>query len=377
ILIKIAARPNFVTFFSETFKVKIKKKGSRNTKKFVFIKNYFKDQSRMSEGDIQYTIDDLIDPNNIGLIRHMRTRNMPPELIQNFINHLAVKEMVQTCVGTPNMEERKYANYRSYGDELITSEQLMNANSQPLNTPPFIEPPIRYNFSYPTPPPESSSAETQEAPIDYSLNRSIKLEPEVMIEEGSETFSENETSNGRLEETSNGCLEETSNGSIQETSNVPKEKPKRKKYKKKSPAPTVFDDSYPWLGKSVFDEMEFAGFYEFDKLLKHSHDTKTQVLKYTYAQEDHSYIYYEAKSRPRADYSNIEYCKARTANNVASRRSRSRKKFLINVQQHSVNYDRDENDMLRHQVYWMNNFLEKVDEIQDVNDDALQVLINP
>lgn len=96
---------------------------------------------------------------------------------------------------------------------------------------------------------------------------------------------------------------------------------------------------------------------EFDKLLRDAHSLKVKVIRMLNDEYPVSYDYNPKKSRIRTNYADPQIADDRTRNNIASRRSRQRKKFQFQVMQYSVDYDEDENEVCQKQLAWLTGMI--------------------
>lgn len=108
-----------------------------------------------------------------------------------------------------------------------------------------------------------------------------------------------------------------------------------------------------WPGSSIYQNIPEIVMSEYDKILRESHDIKHRVVDKLNHAFPISYDYNQKKSRIRADYNDPQIADDRTKNNIASRRSRQRKKFLNHIHQYAVDYDHDENFLLKKQETWL------------------------
>lgn len=108
-----------------------------------------------------------------------------------------------------------------------------------------------------------------------------------------------------------------------------------------------------WTGFSIYQNLPDIVMPEYDKILRESHEIKHFAVDKLNKSFPVNYEYNPNKSRIRTNYSDPHIAEGRTANNIASRRSRQRKKFLTHVHQYSVDYDMDENFLLRKQEKWL------------------------
>lgn len=117
------------------------------------------------------------------------------------------------------------------------------------------------------------------------------------------------------------------------------------------------DDIQNWKGDSIFSNLSQTVMSEFDKMLKESYKTKSEVIKKLHEESPINYDYNHKKSRTRVDYSDDFIRDSRTKNNLASRKSRHRKKFNLTINEYSVDYDHDENGLMENQIQWLKNLI--------------------
>lgn len=114
---------------------------------------------------------------------------------------------------------------------------------------------------------------------------------------------------------------------------------------------------YEWEGKSIYHKMPTLAIGEYDKVLRNSHVLKVKVLEMLNSENSTNYEYNKNKSRLRASYENPKDTFGRCKNNVASRRSRQRKKYTTTLTQCSLDYDMDENFFLDKQGEWLKTLI--------------------
>lgn len=112
-----------------------------------------------------------------------------------------------------------------------------------------------------------------------------------------------------------------------------------------------------WVGSSIYTNMPERAMTEFDKLLRDAHGLKVTVIKQLNDEFPVSYDYNPKKSRIRTNYADPQIADDRTRNNIASRRSRQRKKFQFQMMQYSVDYDKDENNFAQKQLAWLQGMI--------------------
>lgn len=117
-----------------------------------------------------------------------------------------------------------------------------------------------------------------------------------------------------------------------------------------------------WRGSSIYNNLPELVMTEYDKMLRESHTLKVEVIDAMNTQFPVSYDYNPKKSRIRTNYSDPQIADDRTRNNIASRRSRQRKKFQTQMIQYSVDYDVDENFLLEKQEKWLKGIIASLEQ---------------
>lgn len=116
-------------------------------------------------------------------------------------------------------------------------------------------------------------------------------------------------------------------------------------------------ESKLWQGLSIYSNLPDIVMGEYDHFLRDSHEMKVEVVHDLNEEFPVSYDYNPKKSRIRTNYADPAVADDRTKNNIASRRSRQRKKFLHQILQYSVEFDVDENFLLRKQEKWLRGII--------------------
>lgn len=117
-----------------------------------------------------------------------------------------------------------------------------------------------------------------------------------------------------------------------------------------------------WCGSSIYNNMPELVMTEYDKMLQNSHKMKVEVIETLNREFPVSYDYNPKKSRIRTNYTDPQIADDRTRNNIASRRSRQRKKFQTQMIQYSVDYDIDENFLMDKQEKWLKGIIGNLEE---------------
>lgn len=117
-----------------------------------------------------------------------------------------------------------------------------------------------------------------------------------------------------------------------------------------------------WCGSSIYNNLPELVMTEYDKMLRESHKLKVEVIKALNTEFPVSYDYNPKKSRIRTNYNDPQIADDRTRNNIASRRSRQRKKFQVQLIQYSVDYDLDENFLLAKQEKWLRGIISNLEQ---------------
>lgn len=117
-----------------------------------------------------------------------------------------------------------------------------------------------------------------------------------------------------------------------------------------------------WAGSSIYNNLPELVMTEYDKMLRESHDLKVETIRGLNIEMPVSYDYNPKKSRIRTNYSDPQIADDRTRNNIASRRSRQRKKFQVQMIQYSVDYDLDDNFLLAKQEKWLMGIIANLEQ---------------
>jgi hypothetical protein len=129
-----------------------------------------------------------------------------------------------------------------------------------------------------------------------------------------------------------------------------------------------------WVGASIYYNLPELVMAEFDRMLRDSHDMKVEVIETLNKEFPVSYDYNPKKSRIRTNYADQQVADDRTRNNVASRRSRQRKKFQNQMVQYSVDFDVDENFLMAKQEKWLKGIISNLEQNVIAQDDGLSKL---
>lgn len=117
-----------------------------------------------------------------------------------------------------------------------------------------------------------------------------------------------------------------------------------------------------WCGNSVYANIPDVAMLEYDKILRESHQMKVEVIEKLHNETPINYDYNPNKSRIRTNYNDPSIAEGRTKNNIASRRSRQRKKFHQQILQYSLDFDQDENFLLQKEEKWLRAIIENLEE---------------
>lgn len=96
---------------------------------------------------------------------------------------------------------------------------------------------------------------------------------------------------------------------------------------------------------------------EFDKIVRHSNHAKEEFLQRKSQEIPTELKYNPNKSRLRKEYKDAAEAEDRAKNNLASRRSRQKKKTQMQMLNFSLTFDREENRELFAQERWMSDFV--------------------
>ena len=249
-----------------------------------------------------------------------------------------------------------------------SSASSVNSQSSRLSTPertPYClipEPKIVFQyvpnpkFPTPTPTPEPAECTESTAPIDYSKTTKTRTDFEItdrcqfikLKEDTKEVSPPTPTTSGG------------DSDSEQENCNS------NSKFKNLVPASVIEN----WCGSSIYNNLPELVMTEYDKILRESHSLKVEVIKTLNIEFPVSYDYNPKKSRIRTNYADPQIADDRTRNNIASRRSRQRKKFQTQMIQYSVDYDKDENFLLSKQEKWLRGIIANLEQKALTNDDG-------
>ncbi|KAL7011798.1 hypothetical protein ACKWTF_014462 [Chironomus riparius] len=116
-----------------------------------------------------------------------------------------------------------------------------------------------------------------------------------------------------------------------------------------------------WCGSTIYHNMPDIAMLEYDRMLRDNHIMKVEVINNIHEEIPINYDYNPNKSRIRTNYGNPSIAEGRTKNNIASRRSRQRKKFQQHILQYSVEYDEDDNFLMGKQEKWLRAIVENLE----------------
>ncbi|XP_070505469.1 uncharacterized protein [Chironomus tepperi] len=116
-----------------------------------------------------------------------------------------------------------------------------------------------------------------------------------------------------------------------------------------------------WKGLGIYNNLPEIVLKDFDRILKESHTMKKMVISDLNREFPVNYEYNPKKSRIRTNYADPQIADDRTRNNLASRRSRQRKKFQTQILQYSVDFDKDENLLLTNQENWLRELISNLE----------------
>lgn len=127
-----------------------------------------------------------------------------------------------------------------------------------------------------------------------------------------------------------------------------------------------------WTGESIYENLPDVVQKELDNMLREAYYVKKECLDKLNTEFPINNEYNAKKSRLRANYTDPAVADDRVKNNMASRRSRQRKKFLNQILQNSLDYDLDENYLLYKQERWLTNIIKNLEEkfLQSTGDEA-------
>ena len=132
---------------------------------------------------------------------------------------------------------------------------------------------------------------------------------------------------------------------------------------------TVADKVFNWEGSTIYNNLPESVMTEYDKMMRESHELKVQTLKAINKEFPVNYDYNPHKSRIRTNYADPQIAKDRTKNNIASRRSRQRKKFQTQMVQLSIDYDLDDNFLLEKEAQFWEKIIHDAEKAALANDE--------
>lgn len=267
--------------------------------------------------------------------------------IQNQVRQLAKEQQANSSGGSSSKSSTD-------GNEQITLGSPFNSMISNLSRPKtsdslIPEPKIVFNYvptpKYPTPEPEEASA------IDY--RKAKKKAEDFHIKDRSQFIKlrdDLKTTPTNSSRDSDSDQENLSNNSL-------------------LPKLTIAPKINIWRGSSIYNNLPEVVMSEYDKMLRECHSLKVEVVDALNNEFPVSYDYNPKKSRVRTNYSDPQIADDRTRNNVASRRSRQRKKFQTQMIQYAVDYDLDENFLLAKQEKWLKGIIANLEQ-KIISDDG-------
>lgn len=132
-----------------------------------------------------------------------------------------------------------------------------------------------------------------------------------------------------------------------------------------------------WKGESIYENLPQLCIGQFNKILISSFNLKVKVLTKLNQVSPVKYDYNEKKSMIRTSYDDEQIALDRIKNNIASRRSRHRKKFKNNVKHNAVNFDKEETLGIDAQIENMKRFITDLEqEIFNTDESSLEKIMD-
>ncbi|CRK89742.1 CLUMA_CG003455, isoform A [Clunio marinus] len=117
-----------------------------------------------------------------------------------------------------------------------------------------------------------------------------------------------------------------------------------------------------WVGQSIFYNLSSSEMTELDHELLKSHKFKLEVIKQTYKLNPLIIKFNPKKSRLRIEIKNPLHDLERSRNNYASRRSRYRKKYELELLRYSRDFDEEENRLLQKKEEFLTTFISDLEK---------------
>jgi Basic region leucine zipper len=266
-----------------------------------------------------------------------RERIDPIQLQSMLIQHTIHNQVRQLAAET---EELQKALPQAAGMSPMDSENSCSSVTKNCDIP---APKIIFNYvpstsTFPTPAPTPEPVQPTDMPIDYS--KKTKKKQAFKTEERSKFIKlKKEAKQPKVPAPDT----ESDQENYPETSQLKKL--------------VVSEKTETWLGSSIYNNLPEVAMNEYDKIMREGHSMKCDVIRTLNEEYPVSYEYNKNKSRIRTDYKVAQVAIERTRNNIASRRSRQRKKFNTVILQYSVDYDLDENFIISKQEKWLKSLI--------------------
>ncbi|CAO1400104.1 unnamed protein product [Diamesa tonsa] len=116
-----------------------------------------------------------------------------------------------------------------------------------------------------------------------------------------------------------------------------------------------------WLGKSIYYNLPPEVLTQLNEMLKQGFKYKNELIDLMNRVVPKDYAYNPNKSHIVLDYDKITLMVIRLLNNVASRRSRYRKKFANHIKLHCLKIDMDENILLHKKQCYLQNIVRELE----------------
>lgn len=116
-----------------------------------------------------------------------------------------------------------------------------------------------------------------------------------------------------------------------------------------------------WMGESINSNLPLEVLDQLDLMVKEGFKNKNELIDLMNRKVPKDYAYNPNKSHIVLDYDKITLMVIRLLNNVASRRSRYRKKFANHIKLHCLKIDMDENFLLYKQQCYLQDMVRKME----------------
>lgn len=299
-----------------------------------------------------------------------------PRKLQEFMDQKKILDSVATRINNQINEEQKsleesskYGTSRQYERNQTSSSHFQaRLDQQDTSTPTRSQP--HHSRQQPHQLQHLASPEIQDQPIDYSV-KSKSMEKFEVNQRGSfinlKTHERKRKNQAPMKIVSNVEVVESSPSptffqpdSVQNSESESSDEGLMEN--RILPEVQFGSELADWRGQNIYANMPKNCIAQLDKNLRNSYNLKLEVLTKLNQECPVNYEYNPKKSRIRTNYNDPRIADDRTRNNIASRRSRQRKKFQTHIMQYSVDYDIEESYMLDKQISWLKGVVSKLEQ---------------